>query len=143
MIKLIKLGNIIYENIEAKTIDPETNQEIWNIPNTETELKAAFKDTIDWHTDRYIKDKFNQLQEDLTDITSEMLYLQSLTNRTAEQDARLAEIQSIIAWKEQTWEEEANLEAQIDAMTLDELLSLDVKAMCENAYSQIPLPNEG
>ena len=139
MIKLIKLGNLIYENIETKTIDENG---IWNIPNDETVLKTAFKDTIDWYTDKYIKDKFNQIQENLTDITSEMLYLQSLTNRTAEQDARLAEIQSIIAWKEQIWEEEANLEAQIDAMTLDELLSLDVKAMCENAYSQIPLPSE-
>jgi len=139
MIKLIKLGNRIYENIEAKTIDPETNQEIWNVPNDETALKTAFKDTIDWYTDKYIKDKFNQIQEDLTDITSEMVYLQSLTNRTAEQDARLTEIQNIIAWKEQIWAEEANLEAQVDTMTLDQLLSLDVKAMCESAYKNIAL----
>ena len=139
MIKIIKIGNLMYENVEAKTIDPETNQEIWNVPNTEPELKAAFKDTIDWYTTRYINDKFSQMQEDLTDITSEMLYLQSLTNRTAEQDARLTEIQNIIAWKEQIWAEEANLEAQVDTMTFDELLTLDVKSMCETAYKNIVL----
>ena len=141
MIKIIKLGNLIYENIEAKYID-ENGNEIWNVPNDATALEIAFKDTIDWYTTRYINEKFNQIDEDLSDITSEMMYLQSLTNRTPEQDARLAEIQNIIAWKEQIWAEEANLEAQIDNMTLDELLSLDVKSMCENAYSQISLPSE-
>ncbi len=50
---------------------------------------------------------------------------------------RAIEIAKLIYWKEQIWEEEANLEAQIDTMTLEELLSLDVKTMCENAYEVI------
>ncbi|WP_457641463.1 hypothetical protein, partial [Persephonella sp.] len=107
--------------------------------NDAAALKTAFKDTIDWYTTKYINNKFSQMQENLADITSEMLYLQSLTNRTAEQDTRLTEIQNIIAWKEQIWAEEANLEAQVDTLTLDELLSLDVKFMCENAYKNIVL----
>jgi len=58
MVKIIKLGNLIYENIEAKYID-ENGNEIWNVPNNETELKIAFKDTLDWYTEKYINNKFN------------------------------------------------------------------------------------
>ncbi|WP_456464726.1 hypothetical protein [Desulfurobacterium sp.] len=52
---------------------------------------------------------------------------------------RAVEIAKIIAWKEAIWKAEAQLESQVDSMTLDDLLSLDVKKMCEDAYSQIPL----
>jgi ABC-type ATPase with predicted acetyltransferase domain len=52
---------------------------------------------------------------------------------------RAVEIAKIIAWKESIWKKEAELEAQIDSMTLEELLQLDVKKLCEDAYSEIPL----
>ena len=52
---------------------------------------------------------------------------------------RAVEIAKIIAWKESIWKKEAELEAQIDSMTLEELLQLDVKRLCEDAYSGIPL----
>jgi glutamyl/glutaminyl-tRNA synthetase len=52
---------------------------------------------------------------------------------------RAVEIAKIIAWKESIWKKEAELEAQIDSMTLEELLQLDVKKLCEDAYSGIPL----
>jgi len=56
---------------------------------------------------------------------------------------RAVEIAKIIAWKEAIWKAEATLEAQIDSMTLEELLSLDVKKLCQDAYAQIPLEVEG
>ena len=47
MIKIIKIGNLIYQNIEAKTID-ENGNEVWNIPSDPVELKAALADTLGW-----------------------------------------------------------------------------------------------
>ena len=52
---------------------------------------------------------------------------------------RAVEIAKIIAWKEAIWKAEAELESQIDGMTLEQLLQLDVKKLCENAYKEIPL----
>jgi len=53
--------------------------------------------------------------------------------------ARAVEIAKILNWKEEIWQKEAELEAQIDSMTLEELLQLDVKRLCEDTYSKIPL----
>jgi hypothetical protein len=53
--------------------------------------------------------------------------------------ARGAEIAKILNWKEEIWDKEGELEAQIDSMTLEELLQLDVRKMCEEAYAGIPL----
>jgi len=47
MIKVIKLGDLVYQNIEAKTIDEKGN-EVWNIPTDLTKLKAIAVDTISW-----------------------------------------------------------------------------------------------
>jgi len=52
---------------------------------------------------------------------------------------RGVEIARILSWKEEIWAKEAELESQIDGMTLEELLQLDVKKLCKDAYSQIPL----
>lgn len=52
---------------------------------------------------------------------------------------RAVEIAKIIAWKEAIWKAEAKLEEQVDSMTLEELLHLDVKNLCEDTYSKIPL----
>lgn len=52
---------------------------------------------------------------------------------------RAVEIARILNWKEEIWNKEAQLESQIDAMTLEELLSLDIRKLCEEAYSEIPL----
>ena len=43
MIKWIKLGNLIYQNI-----DPETGTEIWNIPSDPVQLKQCCMDTLGW-----------------------------------------------------------------------------------------------
>ncbi len=52
---------------------------------------------------------------------------------------RAVEIARIIAWKEAIWKAEEKLESQIDSMTFEQLLQLDVKALCETAYAEIPL----
>ena len=52
---------------------------------------------------------------------------------------RGVEIASILNWKEEIWAKEAELESQIDNMALEQLLQLDVKALCETTYAEILL----
>jgi len=58
MIRIIKLGNLIYENIEPKTID-ENGNEIWNIPSDFDTLKSAIEDTLGWLV-------FNNIQKSIS-----------------------------------------------------------------------------
>jgi len=50
---------------------------------------------------------------------------------------RAAFIAKLLNWKEEIWQKEEELEKQIEQMSLDDLLKLDVKKLCEDAYSQI------
>ena len=58
MIKIIKIGETIYNNIEAKSIfvNEETEEvvEQWNIPNDPETLKACLQDTLAWIVGRKI-----------------------------------------------------------------------------------------
>ena len=61
---------------------------------------------------------------------------------------RSIEIARIFDWKERVWRKEAELEAQVDEAqveTAEELLELykDIPALCEKAYSEIPLEVSG
>jgi len=47
MIKVIKIGDSIYQNYEEKAIN-ENGQASWNIPTDLTKLKAIAVDTINW-----------------------------------------------------------------------------------------------
>ena len=53
--------------------------------------------------------------------------------------ARAVEIAGILNWKEEIWQKEGELEEQVDSMSLGNLLQLNVKKLCEEAYSQIKL----
>jgi len=53
--------------------------------------------------------------------------------------ARGVEIARILNWKEEIWDKEGELESQIEDMSLEQLLQLDVKELCKDAYSKIPL----
>ena len=48
MIKIIKIGDLIYENFEERTIDPATGQIIWRIPTDVDEFRKIVIDTINW-----------------------------------------------------------------------------------------------
>ncbi len=63
----------------------------------------------------------------------------SIPNDLVSDFKRAVEIARIIAWKEAIWKAEERLESQIDSMSLEQLLQLDVKKMCETAYAEIPL----
>jgi len=63
----------------------------------------------------------------------------SIPNDLVSDFKRAVEIAKIITWKEAIWKAEEKLESQIDSMSLEQLLSLDVKKLCEDAYKEIPL----
>jgi hypothetical protein len=54
MIKTIKIGDLVYQNIEAKTID-ENGNEVWNIPNDLEKLRACVIDTLNWLIGQEVK----------------------------------------------------------------------------------------
>lgn len=47
MINVIKIGNVIYNDIQPKTVDREGNEH-WNIPNDVERLMACLIDTVGW-----------------------------------------------------------------------------------------------
>jgi len=149
-------------------------------------LKEHRKQELSQATDSYIQRKLQEIDEDLSDLTSEaqviegrILYLAAKENVSittdevkqkialfiagsyTEQDAvndlkekglsdetvqkilpllqRGVEIAKILNWKEEIWAKEAELESQINNIALEQLLQLDVKALCETAYAEIPL----
>ena len=54
MIRIIKLGDLVYQNIEPKYVDEKGN-EVWNIPNNIDELKSAFINTVNWIVHQELK----------------------------------------------------------------------------------------
>ena len=54
MIKQIKIGNLIYKNIEPFYVN-EKGKRIWNIPNDLEELRKAVIDTINWKVGDEVK----------------------------------------------------------------------------------------
>ena len=54
MIKWIKLGNYIYQNIEPGTID-ENGNEVWNIPADPVQLKQCIINTLGWLVARKLR----------------------------------------------------------------------------------------
>lgn len=54
MIKLIKIGNLIYQGFEEKSFD-ENGKEIWNIPTDVKAFRKIVIDTINWKIGQDIK----------------------------------------------------------------------------------------
>jgi hypothetical protein len=54
MIKVIKIGNLVYQGIEVKTVD-ENGNETWNIPNNLETLRTCTIDTLNWLIGQEVK----------------------------------------------------------------------------------------
>ena len=74
MIRIIKLGNLIYENIEPFHID-ENGNKIWNIPNDYDSLKAAIEDTLGWLVFNNIQKSINRSPDKLNASNSKAICL--------------------------------------------------------------------
>ena len=110
MLKIIKLGNSIYENIEPLTVD-ENGNEVWNVPNDIDNLKAALIDTVKW-----------QAGHNLNATDWAVVKCMELGIAIADKYPEIhGERQAIRAWSN-------DKEAEInDCTTVEELLALDVK----------------
>jgi len=53
MVEIIKVGNLVYQNIEPTHVD-ESGQTVWNIPSDPVELKTALFETLGWLTSQNI-----------------------------------------------------------------------------------------
>jgi len=110
IIRIIKFGDVVYENIEPYYID-ENGNKVWNIPTDINELKQALIDTVRWQAHK-------KLQE--TDWVVIKCMEQGL-NPAEEYPDVVEQRQKIRDWCNQKEEEIQN------AGTIDELLKIDVK----------------
>lgn len=133
MIRIIKLGNLIYENIEAKTID-ENGNEVWNVPNDPVQLKNTLADTLAWLSKQRVNNILDSYQYNgLADV-------QFYTNQND------TEAQGILSWYAEydnlIWQYIDNDLAAFT--TVDELLQIDMKNIEQQIYEQSittsPLP---
>ena len=125
MIRIIKLGNLIYENIEPKTID-ENGNEIWNVPNTVPELQTALSDTLVWLEKERVNNILDQYQYNgLADV---QFYANQATPDT--------EAQAILNWYQAYDDAIWNyIDNDLQNITnLDDLLALDIKAVEEQIF---------
>ena len=110
MIRIIKLGNTIYENIEPYYID-ENGNKVWNIPNDLETLKQAYIDTVRWQAHK-------KLQE--TDWVVVKCMEKGL-NPAEEYPSVVEQRQKIRDWCNQKEEEIQNAES------IEDLLAIDIK----------------
>ena len=114
MIRIIKLGNYVYENIEPYYVD-ENGNEVWNVPNDLTQLKQAYIDTVRWQANLELK------KTDWVVVKCTELGL----NPADEYPEIIEKRRAIRDWCNQK-EEEIN-----SASSVEELLELDVKIPSE------------
>jgi flagellar capping protein FliD len=84
MIKVIKVGNFIYENIEPKTLEPigiDENgnpiefQEKWNIPTDPAKLKFCILDTLGWVVSQKIQKTLGSIDKKDASTTKAIVLL--------------------------------------------------------------------
>ena len=111
IVKIIKIGENIFENIPAWFQDEEGNQ-IWNVPSDLNVLKQALIDTVKWQAHQELKK---------TDWVVVKLAETGQLGQTTQYDTVLQKRQQIRDWANQK-EQEIQ-----DCQTVDELLALDIK----------------
>ncbi len=79
MIKIIKIGDLVYQNIEPYYID-ENNQKHWNIPNTPDALKSVIEDTLAWLTSQKIQNAIGGQSKVNTSASKSVVLLAKLIN---------------------------------------------------------------
>ena len=125
MIKVIKIGEFIYENIDPFYTDEKGNK-VWNIPSNEQDLKKCFIDTLNYLTDRYFYSEAKARGDYLN--MGEIIH----DAESGDPDAKfLKQLYDAI------WNKEEELESQLSQMTLDQLLELDLESWAKEAYDQV------
>jgi len=113
MIKQIKIGDLVYSNIDPFFINEKGNK-IWNIPTDLEELRKVAIDTVKWDAERQLKktdwviSKISEIQIEGGDVTS-----------TKEKYADILSQRKVIREKSNEIEEKINM-----CKTFDELLKV-------------------
>ena len=143
MIRVIKLGELVYENIEpvvqeAVAFDEEGNptqfQERWVVPNDVAELSKAIADTLVWLAGQRLKDILNKYSYySFGDV--QFYASQNDTEAQALLDWYKAYDDLIWSWIDNDLP---------NYQTVEELLQIDLKALEEDLFNQSvqtsPLP---
>jgi len=143
MVRIIKLGELVYENIEpvvqeAVAFDEEGNptqfQERWVVPNDVAELSKAIADTLVWLAGQRLKDILNKYSYySLGDV--QFYASQNDTEAQALLDWYKAYDDLIWSWIDNDLP---------NYQTVEELLQIDLKALEEDLFNQSvqtsPLP---
>ena len=79
MIKIIKIGDLVYQNIEPYSTDENGNKH-WNIPNTPDTLKFAIEDTLAWLTSQKIQNAIGGQNKVNTSASKSVVLLAKLIN---------------------------------------------------------------
>ncbi len=90
MIRLIKIGNLIYQNIEPKHKDEQGN-EIWNIPNNPENLKNCLIDTLGWIVSQNIVKTIGDANKKDASTTKAIVLLAKLVNTLNPDTSKLTE----------------------------------------------------
>ena len=133
MIRVIKLKDLVYENIEAKYID-ENGNEIWNIPSTVSELQKAYSDTLIYLS----KQRLNQILEKFS--YNGLADVQFYASQNDEEALQLLDWYQ--AYDDAIWNW---IDNEVSNITdLNNLLNLDMKAIEQQIFDQAiqikPLP---
>ncbi len=90
MIKLIKIDDLIYQNIEPKFIDVNGN-EVWNIPTDPEDLKNCLMDTIGWIVSQNIVKTIGDANKKDASTTKAIVLLAKLVSTLNPDTSRLTE----------------------------------------------------
>lgn len=95
MIKIIKIGDLIYQNIEPYYIDENGNKQ-WNIPNTTDTLKSAIEDTLTWITSQKIQNTIGGQNKVNTSASKSVVLLAKLVNTIKPDTTKLTDNEKAI-----------------------------------------------
>jgi len=134
MIRILKLGDTIYENFEPKQLIPIFDekgnvidyQEVWAIPTDINTLKQAVIDTLIWLTKRRINETLQKYH--YYSIGDVLIY------------AREGEAQKLLDWYREydtkVWQWIENFNQNFNPSSLDEMLAIDLKQVEENIFKE-------
>ncbi len=90
MIRLLKVGNVIYENTAPYYIN-ENGQKVWNIPSNPENLKNCLIDTLGWVVSQNIVKTIGDANKKDASTTKAIVLLAKLVNTLNPDTSKLTE----------------------------------------------------
>ena len=100
MIKLIKIGDLIYQGFEEKIFDEKGNA-IWNIPTDVEEFRKITIDTINWYVGDAVKKQIGDFAKLSAANSKAIVLLTKLLVTLSPDDSKLSDLEKS-AWDKLT-----------------------------------------